>query len=208
MTIIGRGDLSPPRRNRPSGRYVTVALVVILLGGGGFAAYKGLKTNTGTTPSAKFPLCKKGSGQLPTPKPLRTPKTTIVVDNATLTTGLASDVATDLRARKFHIASVGNTAVRGHGVATVRYSSDRAAVAALLAAQIKGAKLVPAGGSKRIELDVGPKYRELQSRHAAAAAFHANYVTALAGVSQSPSPSPTATPSPTCRPRSVQSTRG
>jgi hypothetical protein len=207
VTIIGRGDLMPRRRRRHYGRYVTVALVVILLGGGGYAAYRGLKNTHSTSPGATLALCKKGAPRAagsPPPASAKTGKTTIVVDNATLVSGLAAQVAGELRTRGFTIASVGNTAARGRGVATVRYSPDRKVVGEQLAAQIKGATLVEAAGSKRVELDVGPKYTALRSTRAAGAALR----KLVAADAASASPSPSATPTPTCRPRPVKSKRG
>ncbi|MBV9487477.1 MAG: LytR C-terminal domain-containing protein [Frankiaceae bacterium] len=199
MTILGRGDLSPPRRNRSTGRSVTVGLVVILLGGGGFAAYKGLKSNTDSGPAAALPVCKKQAQPSPAGPP-KVRSTKFVVDNATLTAGLANQVADQLQSRGLPVDSVGNTATRGKGIATVRYSADRRAVAQWVAAQIKGARLVATAGTNQVELDIGPKYRALQSKSAAKAAF--------ARSQQAASPTPTATPSPTCRPRSVGSRRG
>jgi hypothetical protein len=198
VTILGRGDLAPSRRHRPSGRYVTVALVVILIGGGGFAAYTGLKGGSGKDTATKLALCPKQSGATHGPT---YPQSKVTVDNASLITGLASTVATELHHRGFTIGTVGNAAAVGKGIATIRYSSDREIEATKLAAQIKGAKLVQVAGTRSVELDINPKFSALTSKSAARSAFQAA-LTAKHLVTPSPMPSPS------CRPRSVPSTRG
>jgi hypothetical protein len=169
------------------GRWLTSALVLALLAGGGYAAFLGLRgTSSGAT--AQPPLCPLPSTS---PAPSHGPKPKVVVDNATLQPGLATQVAAQLKHRGFIITDVGNTPTMGKGVATVRYSADRRLLADRLAAQIQGTTLVAGGGHGVVELDIGPKFRALASRADAKAAY------------LSSAPSPTAAPSPaaSCRPR-------
>lgn len=122
----------------------------------------------------------------------------LVVKNATLVTGLAADVAKQLRRRDFHVGSVGNTLFRGKGVATVQYSSDRAESAQLVAAQFSGATLLPVSGSDVLEVDIGPRFTALVPVAQAQTAEHA--------ILSSPSASPTPSTSPECASQPVTST--
>ena len=115
----------------------------------------------------------------------------MVVRNATLKTGLATDVSRALRKRDFRVAKVGNTLFRGKGVATVRYSADRAQAAQLLAAQFDGATVVEVGGSQVLEVDVGPRYTALVPLAQAQAAVRAT---------PTPTPTPSAPAAATCAP--------
>lgn len=119
--------------------------------------------------------------------------------NATLKTGLAKQVARQLRQRHFRVGKPGNTLFRGKGVATVQYSPDRLQSARLVAAQFDGATLAPVSGSHVLEVDIGPKFRSLVSLAQAQAAQQS-----IVGTS---SPRPSSAPSPTCAPRSPNATR-
>jgi hypothetical protein len=174
-----------------------VLLVLVLLGGGGYAAYAGLSGGSSNPSSAKLPLCPVGNTL---PKVPRVPSSKLVVNNASLTAGLAASVANELKHRGFRIKSVGNTAEMGKGVATVRYSPDRKVQAEQVASEVKGAKLVAATGSGYIEIDLDPQFTALVSNNAAKKAFRLTLTKSAVG-SASASPSPTVSASPTCRPR-------
>jgi LytR cell envelope-related transcriptional attenuator len=170
-------------------RWLVTLLVLVLLVGGGYAAFLGLSGRSASTSAAsKLPLCPVPTTRaLPrSPGPLR-----LTVNNATVRNGLAAAVAADLTRRGFHVLSVGNTVLMTRGVATVRYSKDRRLVADRVAAQIKGSIMVPAGGRGVVELDLGPQFRAL----ATAAQAQRAYLRSL------PRASATATPTGSCRPR-------
>jgi hypothetical protein len=192
VTIPGRGDLSPPHRHVPIGRYLTILVVLALVAGAGYAGYRGLHRGTSDRPGAKLALCPKAS-VTPT-KAAPGPKVDVL--NASLVTGLATEVAHELRHRGLRVGSVGNAAAVGKGVATVRYSADRTLWGLHLAAEIPGAKSLPVAGHGVLELDLNPKFTALASKRAAAAAFRRAVASAHLAT-----PSPTPTPSPTCRPR-------
>lgn len=164
--------------------------MVLVLAGGGYGGYRAFGGGSSSTPKA-LPLC-----------PSATPHTAVAalarltVRNATLTTGLAAQVAHDLRKREFRVAKVGNTLFRGKGVATVRYSADRSQSARLVAAQFDGATLVQVAGSRVLEVDIGPKFRALVPLAQAQASDRA--------ILASSSPTPSVTPSPTCASRSTR----
>ena len=164
-------------------------LVVAGIGYGGIRVLGG-----GSSSSPKvLPPCHSA-----TPHPAAAQQVRLVVRNATLKSGLAAEVAHQLRQRDFRIGKVGNTLFRGKGVATVQYSADRLQSAQVIAAQFAGATLLQVDGSRVLEVDVGPKYRSLVPLAQAQAAERQIRATG--------SPSPTATPSPTCAPRSASTT--
>jgi hypothetical protein len=160
-------------------------LVVVLLGGGGYAGYHFIHGGS-SGPKAALPPC-----PAITASPSTAPPDRVVVRNATLKTGLATQVAHALRTRDFKVARVGNTVFRGKGVATIRYSADRLTAAERLAAQFAGATLTPVAGSRVLKIDVGPKFRALVPLAQAQAAERQ-----LA----TPSPTPSVSVSPTCAP--------
>jgi hypothetical protein len=173
---------------------VAVIVVLALLAGGGYAAYRGLSGGSGSDVAAKLPLCAKSTKTQPSRVP-RAPESKVTIFNASLITGLAAQVAGELKHRNFPVGQIGNAAKVGKGVATIRYSADRKVEAARLAAAVPGATMVQVSGSHVVELDINPKFTALASKSAAAKAFR------LAVVQQhlaTPSPTPT----PTCRPRS------
>jgi hypothetical protein len=170
-------------------------LVLALLAGGGYAAYRGLSGGSGSPSAATLPLCPKGGAPTPHHNQPPIPQSKVTVYNASLITGLATQVATELRQRGFAIGQIGNAAKVGKGIATVRYSADRKLEATKLAAEVSGAKLVAVSGTHVVELDINPKFTALAAKRAAAHAFQ------TAAASQhllSPAPTPT----PTCRARS------
>jgi hypothetical protein len=174
---------------------VAVVLVLALLGGGGYAAYRGLSGGSSSNVAATLPLCTKSAKPSHGPQSASIPQSKITVYNASLITGLATEVAGELMHRGFPIGQIGNAAKVGKGIATVRYSADRKLEATKLGAQIKGAALLPVSGTHLVELDINPKFTALLAKPAAANAFR------VAAASQHLI-SPTPTPTPTCRSRS------
>jgi hypothetical protein len=193
VTIPGRGDLSPRRKRRNWRRRFGVTFVVLAVAAGGYVGYRQL-SNGSAAPHVALGPC-----PTTTSTPVVAPADRVTVRNATLETGLAREVAHELRQRHFRVGKPGNTPFRGKGVATVRYSPDRLATARLVAAQFAGATLVQVTGSRVLEVDIGPKFRALVPVAQALAAERAG--------GASTSPSPTATARPTCAPASPRATR-
>jgi hypothetical protein len=190
VTIPGLGDLSPPRRQLPIGRWVVTVVVLLLLAGGGYAAYLGLSGGSSNSTASQLPLCSVPTGSTSLPASSREPLR-LTVKNATERNGLAASVSAQLNKRGFHVISIGNTALMTTGVATVRYSKDRRLVADRVAAEVRGAILVVAGGHGVVELDLGPQFRALSTPAKARLAYLRLVPTAA------PSPTPTTS----CRPR-------
>jgi hypothetical protein len=156
---------------------------VLVVAGGGYFGYQQVFGGSAGTPTA-LPPCPAPTATTPV-----TEQATLVVKNATLTGGLASDVAKKLRHRDFKIGSVGNTLFRGKGVATIDYSADLGEAAQLVAAQFDGATLDEVSGNNVLELDVGPRFEALVPL--------AQAEQAEQDIIGTPTPTPTA--SPTCR---------
>jgi hypothetical protein len=183
VTIPGRGDLSPRRKHRNRRQSYAVAAVVLAVAGVGFGGYAVFGGDSSSAAKV-LPPCPTVS-----PSPPAAQQARLTVRNATLKTGLAADVAHQLRQRDFRIGKVGNTVFRGKGVATVQYSADRLESARLVAAQFDGATLTPVDGSRVLELDIGPKFRDLVPLAQAQEAERDVLATS----------SPSATPSRACR---------
>ncbi len=163
-----------------------MATVVVVLAGGGYAGYRHFSAHSKRSVALLAP-CPSAH-----PTPPAAQQAPVTVRNATLKTGLASEVAHELRRRHFRVGAVGNTPFRGKGVATVQYSADRLQSARLVAAEFADATMREVAGRGVLELDVGPRYRGLVPAAAAEAADRAILATA--------SGAPSTTPSPTCAP--------
>lgn len=159
-----------------------MALVVVVVLGGGYFGYRQIFDSSSKSPLA-LPPCPAVTPTTPTALQAK-----LVVKNATLVTGLAGDVAKQLRHRDFRVSAVGNTLFRGKGVATVQYSSDRLESAQLVAAQFDGASLEQVAGSEVLEVDIGPRFTDLVPVAQADQAEQAILGT----------PTPTPSASPTC----------
>jgi LytR cell envelope-related transcriptional attenuator len=184
VTIPGRGDLSPRRKHRNWRRRFAVTGVLVVVLGGGYFGYQQIFGGSAASPAA-LPPCPAATPTTPTALQAK-----LVVKNATLETGLAGDVARQLRRRDFHVASIGNTPFRGKGVATVLYSADRLESAQLVATQFAGATMQEVDGTNVLEVDIGPKFESLVPAAQASAAEKAVLGT----------PTPTPSASPTCTP--------
>jgi len=165
---------------------------VVLAAGGGYLGYRHF---SGHSRSAVALLAPCPSA---TPTPPAAQQARLTVRNATLKTGLAAQVAHQLRQRHFRVWKVGNTLYRGKGVATVKYSADRLETARLVAAQFGGATMTEVAGSHVLELDIGPKYRNLTPLAQARAADRAILATPSSGARSTTTATPSPTPSPTC----------
>lgn len=168
MTILGRGDLAPPRRHRRRTGVLIGVLAVALLGAGGYFGWRQLHSS-GSSKATLAPIC---TTPTPSPSPVAASAVTIVLRNGTPQVGLAHRLADLLKGRGFKVASVGNTHSAVPGVAVVRYPPGQEGAAVAVAEQFPGATLSPnpAGVSGRVELDIGAGYRSLATTAQAAAA--------------------------------------
>lgn len=173
MTVLGRGDLSPPRRSR-SGRTRVVATILVLavLGVGGWFGWRAWH-GSGRKPSAAPRTC---TTPTPSPSPAVPAAFVLAVLNSTPHQGLAHHVAAVLKSRGLRIGHVGNTKPAVAGTAEVRYGSGLQTAAVTVAEQVPGAVMVasPAGG---IALVLGTAFRDLATP-AAVAAGHAHDLAA------------------------------
>jgi hypothetical protein len=189
VTILGQGDLSPRRRQRRVGRYVTVFLVLAMVAGGAYAAYVGFIRGSSTDVTANpapSRCARHASSPYAAPHTLR-----VRIFNASLQTGLASQVRSSLRHRGFRVTQIGNALKVGHYAAEVRYSPDQTLGSVTLAAQVTGATTHEVGGQHVLELDLGLKYQQMRSATAARTLAHQ--------VAASAAPTPSASPTPSCR---------
>lgn len=86
---------------------------------------------------------------------------TVTVLNASNRTGLAHDVAGQLKGRGFTIGGIGNDPTTGSRT-QVRYAPSSATAARLVLTYLPGAKLVPVTGtSKTVTVAVGSSYKRL-----------------------------------------------
>jgi hypothetical protein len=201
VTILGRGDLAPQHRQTPLVRWLITGLVLLLLAAGGYAAFLGLTGSS--TPKKPVVTALPTCAVRKIPGPSDPHQVHLIVLNATLTSGLAAQVSTDLKKRGFHVSKVGNTPKLGKGIATIRYGSGHQLQAQSLADQIRGATLV-LGPSAQLELDIGPNFHGLATAAQARSARSQFVATQAASASPSPTPVTSATasrqpsPSPTC----------
>lgn len=194
MTIPGRGDLMPRHRRRHPVRVLAGVVVLAVLAGAAYLGYRHFDgSSSGPARSATLPFCKQATVAGP-PRPSRVHLTVL---NGTLTSGLAAQVAHDLRQRGFHVSNVGNTEKLETGVATVRYGPGELLPAQTVAEQISDAKIVK-GTAAGVQLAIGPHYTALASKSAVKAA-RARFVASYLATASTPSATPSPTPSPTCR---------
>jgi hypothetical protein len=166
---------------------VTVFLVLAVLAGGAYAAYvgfiRGSSTHVAASPAPS--RCRHPSSPYAAPHTLR-----VRIFNASLQTGLASQVRSSLRHRGFRVAQIGNALKVGHYAAEVRYSPDQKLGSVTLAAQVTGATTQQVAGQHVLELDLGLKYQQMRSANAARPMAH--------HLAASAAPTPTASPTPSC----------
>jgi len=166
MTILGRGDLSPPRRHhRSRSRVVTTVLVVVVLAVAGYFGWRTVR-GSGSKKIAAPPVCVTPT---PSPSPAAPAQFVLGVLNSTPRQGMAHQVAAALKARGFRIGAVGNTTPIVSGSAVVDYGAGLATAAVAVAEQVPGATTaqVPRPG---ITLVLGSGFRGLATLSAVATA--------------------------------------
>lgn len=157
MTILGRGDLSPPRRSRKRGPVLATVLVAGLVAA---AAWFGWHAWRGHGSGGKAAAVRTCVTPTPAPSPAQPGQVTVGVLNATDKVGLAHQVAAALRTQGFRVGKVGNTKAAVTGVASITYGPTDRAAAIALAEHVPGATLVPAP-SGGVTLSIGPAFTAL-----------------------------------------------
>lgn len=166
MTILGRGDLSPPRRHRRSRAPLVAAIVVaLLLAAGGYAGWRAWH-GSGKAAVAVPRTCVTPT---PGPTPAATADFVVTVLNSTPRQGLAHQVATALRLRGFRVGHVGNTTPPVAGTAVVDYGPSLQGAARTVAEQVPGAT-VTALARPGVTLVLGSAFQRLAAPAAASAA--------------------------------------
>ena len=184
MTVLGRGDLSPPRRHRRHGRrtLLVVLLVVASLAVAGWFGWQALRgDDTSTVRSGNVPCVQ------PThpPAPVAASAVKVRVLNGTNRAGLAHDVADQLRRRGFRIAGVGNAP---HVAKTVVQHADTDQAAGLTVAEQLRAAELSAAKVRVVTLVIGRDFHGLAGKQLAGKRHAAD----LRAASPSPSPCPSA----------------
>jgi hypothetical protein len=165
MTIPGRGDLAPRRRSsygrrqRRWPRVLLTLIVIAALAAGGYFGWQELSDNDKATVATGAPC----PTQTSTPTPTRQPPVTTKVLNGSLKAGLAKKVAKTLHQRfGVTVAKVGNAPRFTRGVSVVHYPPRLAAPARTLAGYVvPRARLQKKAGSKKVELDIGTRFRSV-----------------------------------------------
>ena len=180
VTVLGRGDLSPPRHHRRRGgrRWWLLLLVATLAVGGWFGWRAWRSDNTASVRTGATPCVQ------PTHPPAPAAATTVHVRvlNGTNRAGLAHDVADQLRRRGFRIAGVGNAP---HVIAgtSVQHATADLSAALTVAEQLRAADVTEAR-VRVVTLVIGRDFRGLASKQLVATHRTADVRNA------SPSPSP------------------
>lgn len=158
VTILGRGDLSPPRRShRGRNRTVAVVLVLAVLAVAGWFGWRAWRGSGGKSAAAPR-VCTTPTASA---SPAAPAAFTVAVLNSTPKQGLAHGVAAALRARGFHVGHVGNTKPPITAVAEVVFGPGLQTAAVTVAEQVPGGAAMSASPRPGIALVLGPGFRTL-----------------------------------------------
>ena len=151
LTPTGMGGRARARRrHRRRGRSIKALIVLALLAGGGYGAWMSgwldpVAALAGAGSEVSAASCRPSWPPLTPPPALAPSEVTVNVFNATGRMGLAAEVATELRARGFVVATVSNDPLTRtvEGAAELRHSVPGDAAARTVAAQVQGATVAP-----------------------------------------------------------------
>ncbi len=174
MTILGRGDLSPPRRRHRHRAGIAVLVIVLIggLGAGGYFGWNRWGAHAAKHPAAA-PVCHTPPAGV-TPMAVRQVRVRVL--NGTLRSGLAAEVQHELRRRGFDVVGIGNTPKRVRA-SVIDYPSGGAAgtaEAAALHEQVQGVPMRARAGGGAVVLVIGPHWHGLTSTAEAARAHWAD----------------------------------
>jgi len=188
MTILGRGDLAPRRRQRRrKAPYVVALLVLALAGAGGWYGWRAWR---GDKQAAQPPqvVCTTPTPSA-SPAAIKTVKVTVL--NGTTIAGLAHTVAGQLTLRGFAIVKVGNGKAI-NGPSRVTYAPGEAALALAVAEQVPGATVYELSSQQPgvVQLGIGAGFHRLATPKEVSAARARD----LAAAAPSPAVCSTASP--------------
>jgi hypothetical protein len=198
VTIIGRGDLSPPRRHRPGGRRggrrwlraFVVLLLLAALGAGGWFGWRHFRNNDTATVGTGPTPCVTPTGGTSQHAVSTAPAKPVRVLNGTLRPGLAASVAKALHRSgpRVRVARIGNAVSFMRGRSKVSYPPALAAEARSVAAAVyPPAQLVESAATTVVELNLGSAFRRMAST--------VEYTAELARLSLGASPRASVSPS-------------
>ena len=173
LNPLGNRDLAPSRRGggRRKGSGLLVVLLVLVIAGTGFAAWRYLDPLAGDDVATPKVSCPPTS---PPPAVVPAAKVKVNVYNATQRRGLASAVATQLKKRGFKVGKVSNDPLKRPvtGLAEVRASTAGADAARTVVAHVGQVVLVPdQRKDASVDLVLGATFKSLVAPKAAAAAL-------------------------------------
>lgn len=169
LTPLGRGGRSSSRSHgrRRWPRVLLVLLVLALVAGGSYAAWRWLSHDESAAPVSTAPSEVCRTPALKSPKALPFPsEVTVAVANGTDRAGLAIETADVLAGIGFDVSDIGNTSKPvKKGVAEVRYPAGELAAAITVASYLPGATLIEVedGPETTMTLWLGPEFSDVAS---------------------------------------------
>jgi hypothetical protein len=162
MSILGRGDLAPRRRQRRRGRIAAVFLLAVaVLAAAGYVGWRVWGSHGSTPTAGPRPRTCRTPTAAPAPLPAHAVRLRIL--NGTLRAGLAADAQHALQRRGFRIMGIGNTPRRVKHTEIDKPSSSgspaaTAAAVLALSEQVPGATIGTTSGHD-VLLTIGPHWR-------------------------------------------------
>jgi hypothetical protein len=174
MTILGRGDLSPPRRHgRRRTPVLAIVLLVAALAVGGWLGWRAWRGSDASS-AQRVHVCVTPTAA---PSPPDPSAVRVAVLNTTEKVGLAHKVADELKSRGFRIGHIGNVKAAVAGAAVVLYPPNAAAEAMTVAEHVPSA-VVQSGSVTTVTLQIGPGFRNLAAPADVAAAHERDLAAA------------------------------
>jgi hypothetical protein len=183
VTILGRGDLAPPRRYRRR-RWPRLLLVLVVLAAAAAGAWYGYDRWIADDATDTDTLATPCVTPTRPPGPAEAGDVRLRVLNGTKRVGLAHDVAKELRKRGFEVTRVGNSKHRATHTVVSFAPADRPAALALAEQLPEPSKALAEEAGAELALVIGADFTDLADARRAAA----NRAADLAAASPSPPP--------------------